>query len=172
MSPAFSAESLKANESRVIDIIERFCETIKPKDGGWGSKWNASEMSTYLGFDIMGALVFGADFRTVQEEGNADLANSVLPASMLMYWVSKPFRYWRHILTVTSGIISPTSLPSTPSATYQLLRKNRRKVRNGQQPPHQLLAQSSEKPTLGAKRREAGREWTNRLSIPHRERRR
>ncbi|KAF2822376.1 benzoate 4-monooxygenase cytochrome P450 [Ophiobolus disseminans] len=88
MSPSFSAESLKANESNVIDIIERFCGTLKPKDGGWGEKWNASDMSTYLGFDIMGALVFGADFKTVQEEENRVLADSILPASMLMYWVS------------------------------------------------------------------------------------
>ncbi|KAF2032860.1 benzoate 4-monooxygenase cytochrome P450 [Setomelanomma holmii] len=88
MSPAFSAESMKVNESRVVDVIERFCETMKPKGAGWGERWNASEMSTYLGFDIMGALVFGCDFRTVQEEGNRNLADSVLPASMLMYWVS------------------------------------------------------------------------------------
>jgi cytochrome P450 len=87
MSPAFSTESLTANESRTIDVIERFCETLRPSTDGWGSKWNASEMSTYLGFDIMGTLVFGCDFKTVQEEENRDLAESVLPASMLMYWV-------------------------------------------------------------------------------------
>jgi cytochrome P450 len=87
MGPAFSAESLSANEARVIDIVEKFCDTLTPKNGGWGKKWNASEMCTYLGFDIMGALVFGCEMRTVQEEGNRDLAESVLPASMLMYWV-------------------------------------------------------------------------------------
>ena len=86
-SPAISTESLKSNESLVNDIVERFCETIKPKGAGWGAKWNASEMSTYLGFDIMGACVFGCDFATVQKEENRDLAHSVLPASMLMYWV-------------------------------------------------------------------------------------
>jgi cytochrome P450 len=87
ISPAFSTESLNSNESLVNDIVERFCETIKPKDAEWGAKWNASEMSTYLGFDIMGACVFGCDFATVQKEENRDLAHSVLPASMLMYWV-------------------------------------------------------------------------------------
>jgi cytochrome P450 len=87
VSPSFSTESLNANESRVIDIIERFCDTVKPSIPGWDLKWNASEMSTYLGFDIMGALVFGCDFQTVQDDDNRDLANSVLPASMLMYWV-------------------------------------------------------------------------------------
>jgi cytochrome P450 len=87
ITPVFSTDSLRAGEGRVIEIIERFCETIKPKDGGWGEKWNASDMSTYLGFDIMGAMVFGAEFRTVQEEENRALAESVLPASMLMYWV-------------------------------------------------------------------------------------
>jgi hypothetical protein len=87
MSSGFSVDSLNANESRVIDIIERFCETLKPTGAGWGTKWNASEASTYLGFDIMGMLVFGCDFRTVQDDKNRDLANSVLPASMLMYWV-------------------------------------------------------------------------------------
>lgn len=87
MSPAFSTESLDANESQVIGIITRFCDTLTPKTKSWGTKWNASEMSTYLGFDIMGALVFGCDFRTVQDDENRDLANSVLPASMLMYWV-------------------------------------------------------------------------------------
>jgi hypothetical protein len=69
-----------------MSVIERFCQTLTPKEG-WGEKWNASEMCTYLGFDIMGALVFGCEFRTVQEVGNRDLADSVLPASMLMYWV-------------------------------------------------------------------------------------
>lgn len=87
MSPAFSAESLDSNESQITGIITRFCDTLTPKTAGWGPKWNASEMSTYLGFDIMGALVFGCDFRTVQDDENRDLANSVLPASMLMYWV-------------------------------------------------------------------------------------
>jgi cytochrome P450 len=87
VSPSFSTESLSANESRMVDVIERFCNTLKPSTAGWGLKWNASEMCTYLGFDIMGALVFGCDFKTVEEEENRDLANSVLPASMLMYWV-------------------------------------------------------------------------------------
>jgi cytochrome P450 len=89
MTPAFSAESLKVNESRVLDIIERFCDTLEggEEGDGWGKKWNASEMSTYVGFDIMGALVFGSDFRSVQDVLNRPLANSVLPASMLMYWV-------------------------------------------------------------------------------------
>jgi cytochrome P450 len=89
VSPVFSAESLNANESRIINVIERFCDTIKPITTGWGQKWNAAEMSTYLGFDIMGALVFGCDFRAVQEEKNRGLANSVLPATMVMYWVWK-----------------------------------------------------------------------------------
>ncbi|KAL5117146.1 hypothetical protein ACEQ8H_004971 [Pleosporales sp. CAS-2024a] len=88
LGPSFSTESLNANEPRVIEMIERFCDTIKPDTRGWGSKWDANEMSTYLGFDIMGALVFGCDFKTVQEDENRDLANSVLPASMLMNWVS------------------------------------------------------------------------------------
>lgn len=88
MSGVFSSESLKANEGKVIDIIERFCETIKPDGKGWGRKWDASVMCTYLGFDIMGKLVFGEDFGTVQEEAKRALAESVLPASRLMYWVS------------------------------------------------------------------------------------
>jgi cytochrome P450 len=87
ISPSFSTESLNANEPQVIDIIERFCDLLKPKTSGWGKKWNASEMSTYLGFDIMGAFTFGHDFRTVHQEDSRDLANSILPASMLMYWV-------------------------------------------------------------------------------------
>lgn len=87
MAPSFSADSLKANEHLVIQNIERFCETLKPAGTDWGTQWNMSDMSTYLGFDIMGALVFGSDFRTVQDEENRPLANSVLPASMLMYWV-------------------------------------------------------------------------------------
>lgn len=89
MSPAFSADSMKANEPLITDIVKRFCQALKPASSGWGAKWNMSEMSTYLGFDIMGALVFGCDFRSVQERQNRDLANSVLPASMLMYWVCR-----------------------------------------------------------------------------------
>jgi len=116
MSAAFSAESLKANESHVIDIIDRFCETLKPKHGGWGAKWNASEMSTYLGFDIMGALVFGADFKTVQEEENRDLANSVLPASMLMYWVCT-IASWSGIRADLAGIIPSSGPPSPPTSS-------------------------------------------------------
>lgn len=88
MSAGFAVDSLTANEPAIIDIIDRFCDTIQPSGNQWSSNWNASELSTYLGFDIMGALVFGVDFATVQETTNRDLANSVLPASMLMYWVS------------------------------------------------------------------------------------
>jgi cytochrome P450 len=117
LTPVFSADSLKAGEGRVIAIIERFCETIKPKDGGgWGKKWNASDMSTYLGFDIMGAMVFGAEFRTVQEGGNRALAESVLPASMLMYWVRNVIRRGICIgaddtgIILTSGVYRSTTL--------------------------------------------------------------
>jgi cytochrome P450 len=88
LSPVFSTESLSASESRVIEVIERFCETLRSTTSGWGRKWNASELSTYLGFDIMGTLVFGCDFRTVQEEENRPLARSVLPATRLMYYIS------------------------------------------------------------------------------------
>jgi cytochrome P450 len=88
ISQSFTAESQKASEPLIVDIVEKFCETIKPTSNGWGPKWNMSRMATWLGFDIMGALVFGCDFRTVQEEENRDLANSVLPASQFLYWVS------------------------------------------------------------------------------------
>lgn len=95
MGPIFSPESLNSNEQTVRGIIEWFCETLRTfrqdckeeSNGGWGEKWNASEMSTYLGFDIMGALVFASRFETVQKEMFRPLASSVLPASMLMYWV-------------------------------------------------------------------------------------
>ncbi|ORX93976.1 benzoate 4-monooxygenase cytochrome P450 [Clohesyomyces aquaticus] len=94
MSPAFSDTSQKINEPIINDIIERFCETIGQKkgtrddDGGWGGKWNASVEATYLGFDIMGALVFGTDFKTVQEDKNRAIADSILPASKFLYWIS------------------------------------------------------------------------------------
>ena len=87
MSPAFSAESQKVNEPVIIDVIERFCETLKPSMDTWGATWNITEQTTYLGFDIMGGLVFGCDFRSVQEENNRDLANSVIAASRFLYWV-------------------------------------------------------------------------------------
>ncbi|KAH8721567.1 benzoate 4-monooxygenase cytochrome P450 [Phaeosphaeriaceae sp. PMI808] len=94
VSSGFSVESISASEPRVINIIERFCDTLRPASAGWGPKWNASVLSTYLGFDIMGAMVFSCDFKTVQEEDNRDLAESVLPASKLMYWVSHlPFAF-------------------------------------------------------------------------------
>ncbi|KAJ4351841.1 uncharacterized protein N0V89_007185 [Didymosphaeria variabile] len=88
MAPAFSTESIKANEPLLIDIIERFCESLKPDGDGWGEKWNAHQMSVYLGFDMMGALVFGSDFKSVQEEGTRDFADCVLPAQKLLYWLS------------------------------------------------------------------------------------
>lgn len=89
MSIVFSADSIRDNESLVVDIVERLCETLKPHNSRWGPKWNMSEMSTYLGFDIMGALVFGCDFKSVKDETSKEMANSVLPASMLMYWVRR-----------------------------------------------------------------------------------
>lgn len=88
MTPAFATASIKANEPLVIDIIERFCEHLKPKGQEWSEKWNAHQLSVYLGFDIMGALVFGSDFKSVQEEDNRALADCVLPAQKLLYWVS------------------------------------------------------------------------------------
>jgi cytochrome P450 len=99
MGPIFSPESLRLNEENVLGIIRRFCEALRrfgqdgmeESDSDWGEKWNASEMSTYLGFDIMGSLVFGTEFETVQDDENRPLANSVLPASMLMYWVRSPY---------------------------------------------------------------------------------
>ncbi|KAF2002146.1 benzoate 4-monooxygenase cytochrome P450 [Amniculicola lignicola CBS 123094] len=88
VTPIFAPESLKANEPVIIDTITKFCDTIKPPSNGWGTKRNGSVDATYLGFDIMGSLVFGHGFRSVQEEENRDLADSVLPASMFLYWIS------------------------------------------------------------------------------------
>ncbi|KAL5414840.1 hypothetical protein PMIN03_002975 [Paraphaeosphaeria minitans] len=88
MTPAFSTDSIKTNEPLLIDIIERFCESLQPKKDEWGEKWNAHQVGVYLGFDLMGALVFGSDFKSVQEEHNRDLADSVLPAQKLLYWLS------------------------------------------------------------------------------------
>ena len=94
MGACFAGESLRGAEGRVGGVVGRFCETLAgfgKSDGygdGWGKKWNASEMCTYLGFDIMGVLVFGSEFRCVQKEENRRLARAVLPASRMMYWVS------------------------------------------------------------------------------------
>jgi hypothetical protein len=120
VSPSFSADSLNANEKNVIGIIERFCNTMQPSTAGWAAKWNASEMSTYLGFDIMGALVFACDFRTVQEEENRDLANSVLPASMLMYWVCcLPSCYPGHCADLVPALVSTSGIPSPSAPSYK-----------------------------------------------------
>ncbi|KAF2711840.1 cytochrome P450 [Pleomassaria siparia CBS 279.74] len=89
LSPAFSVESQKLNEPVIIDMIERFCDTIKPTTDDWDStSWNITDVATHLGFDIMGGLVLGCDFCSVQEETNRHLADSVLPASKFLYWVS------------------------------------------------------------------------------------
>lgn len=101
MTPAFSTESIKANEPLLIDIIERFCGSLKPSGDGWGEKWNAHQMGVYLGFDLMGALVFGSDFKSVQEEANRDLADCVLPAQKLLYWVRNR-AFERYVATLTS----------------------------------------------------------------------
>jgi hypothetical protein len=129
MGAAFSVGSLVTNESRIIQTIERFCESLTPGGTGWGSKWNASEMSTYLGFDIMGALVFGCDFRTVQEESNRHLANSVLPASMLMYWVcmKRPLRLETGVLMFL-GIVPSAGLPRPTAPSHQIFRDYRRQI--------------------------------------------
>lgn len=88
VAPTLLGESIKVNESRILSIIERFCDTLGSNaEAGWGKRWDASEMSTYLGFDIMGAVIFGTEFRSVQEEENRRLADSVLSASMFLYWV-------------------------------------------------------------------------------------
>ncbi|KAI4952799.1 hypothetical protein J4E91_003273 [Alternaria rosae] len=96
MGPIFSPESLRLNEGKIHAVIERFCETLRDferesggeKGNGWSKRWDANEIATYIGFDMMGAVVFGSDFQTVQKESNRSLANSILPASKLMYWIS------------------------------------------------------------------------------------
>jgi hypothetical protein len=107
----------------VISVIERFCDTLIPKEG-WGRKWNASDMCTYLGFDIMGALVFGCEMKTVQEVGNRDLAESVLPASMLMYWVR---RYSSLLMTgvmlmCVIGFVPPSGVACASAPAHQAFR--------------------------------------------------
>jgi hypothetical protein len=106
----------------VIGVIERFCETLTPKEG-WGEKWNASEMCTYLGFDIMGALVFGCEFRTVQDVGNRDLADSVLPASMLMYWVrtTLPPLMIDVVLMGLADFVLTTGISCASASAHQIL---------------------------------------------------
>ena len=97
MGPIFSPESLRLNVGKIHAVIERFCETLRDferesggeKGNGWSKGWNANEIATYVGFDMMGAVVFGSDFQTVQKESNRSLANSILPASKLMYWVRR-----------------------------------------------------------------------------------
>lgn len=88
VAPIFSAESIKVSEPLIVDVIERFCETIKPAGQGWGEKWNATNMSNYLGYDIMGQWLLGVDFRAVQEKTYRNIADSLLPVAQLMYWIS------------------------------------------------------------------------------------
>ncbi|KAF2872863.1 cytochrome P450 [Massariosphaeria phaeospora] len=93
MGPVFSADSVKQNEAAIVDVVEQFCETLRPGGtetgtGQWGPKWNASELTTYLGFDIMGSLIFGHDFQSVQRSEHRDLADSILPTFRFLNWVS------------------------------------------------------------------------------------
>jgi hypothetical protein len=126
VSPSFSTESLNANERGVIDIIESFCNTIQPSTDGWGAKWNASEMSIYLGFDIMGALVLGCEFKTVQEKNNRDLANSTLPAGMLMYWVCCLLsHYLDDCADLVPDFVSASGISSPSAPTNEPFRKDR-----------------------------------------------
>jgi cytochrome P450 len=87
MSPAFTAELQRANEPAIIEVIERFCETLDPAGDDWGKNWNIAVVATHLGFDIMGKVVFGCDIRSVQEEKDRGLADSIFPAMQFLYWV-------------------------------------------------------------------------------------
>lgn len=87
MSPAFNAELQKANEPAIVEVIERFCGTIQPAGDGWGENWNISQVAVYLGFDIVGKVVFGCDISSVQKENYRGLAESIFPAMQFLYWV-------------------------------------------------------------------------------------
>jgi cytochrome P450 len=89
LSPAFAADLQKSNEPAMIEVIARFCETVKPTGDGWGKEWNMAELATRLGFDLMCRIVFGCDIRSVQEERCRDLAHSIYPAMKFLYWVCR-----------------------------------------------------------------------------------
>ncbi|KAF2263062.1 cytochrome P450 [Lojkania enalia] len=80
-SRALSAECKRMNEALIIGFIENFCRIIQQSDNKWGKKWNIAEMTTYLGFDVIGGIVFGCDFHTIQTKEKRNPASSELPAT-------------------------------------------------------------------------------------------
>ena len=56
---------------------------------GWGKRWDMAKLATHLGFDLMGAVLFGCEFGTVQKEGEfREMAESIAPVQVFLYWVS------------------------------------------------------------------------------------
>lgn len=77
-------------------------------------------MCVYVGFDIMGVLVFGSDFATVQEEKYRALADSILPASMVMYWV-RMSRVFVEAANCRSDIIPASGRPGASTPAYKVV---------------------------------------------------
>ena len=99
MAPAFSEQERAKYEDAQIEVLEKFCETLKEgtAKGEWGKKWDFANLATYLGFDLMGVLVFGTDFGSVQREENRDLAESIISASRFLYCVREQFFFMAYL---------------------------------------------------------------------------
>uniref|UniRef100_A0A8H7KA36 Uncharacterized protein n=1 Tax=Bionectria ochroleuca TaxID=29856 RepID=A0A8H7KA36_BIOOC len=70
VSQAFSEATMRSFEPKIVEKIQRLCDTITKSLGvdGWSETKDMGRYSDYLAFDIMADVVFSAQYNTVENE--------------------------------------------------------------------------------------------------------
>lgn len=88
---AFSESALRSAEEFVHDNVNIFCQRLgegcEAKSGGWSTPKNMSDWCTYLGYDIMGDLMFGERFNCIGSDEHRYVPGVMMDTTKFLYIV-------------------------------------------------------------------------------------
>ncbi|KAK2790035.1 hypothetical protein FQN53_000690 [Emmonsiellopsis sp. PD_33] len=127
---ALSDNALKSAEEFIIDNVNIWCSRLAEgasKAGGWSSPKNMGDWATYLGYDIMGNLLFGKQFHCLDSDEHRYVPPLIINATKFVYLigVSPVAGFMRRLIrtplmTLFAGQIGLDNEKFTKYAIYQM----------------------------------------------------
>jgi cytochrome P450 len=125
---AFTTSAISSAETFILDNIRTWCKHLAEgaKPGEWTPEKNMADWCTYIGYDIMGDLVFGKRFDVMETNEHRFVPELMMGALQFLYpvWLpstlpfpkQKIFALGHHTATY-KALRSDTSLSNPSSAS-------------------------------------------------------
>ena len=94
-------------EKFIHSHVQAWCKHLAggaSKVGKWSSAKNMSDWSTYLGYDIMGSLAYGKDFRCMESDEHRYVPDLMMRTAEMVYVVSRFLLMFQTLLANPGGI--------------------------------------------------------------------